>query len=153
MSPMRKKNRIAYIFALNISALPFFHDSIFYLRNPGDVIDSVNEWAGTKFHHHPIDWFTTFFNFELTNAKWGIELNANVSCGRPYILIFCGQDFYCGVKMWNKIILRFSTFLGLLEELGGASTAYWPNYPVYLPSDILGFEGLVQTSGTFSSSW
>jgi hypothetical protein len=36
---------------------------------------------------------------------------------------------------------------GLLEELGGASSAYWPNYPVYLPPDIMGFEGLVQTSG------
>jgi hypothetical protein len=40
---------------------------------------------------------------------------------------------------------------GLLEELGGASSAYWPNYPVYLPSDIMGFEGLVQTSGKLYS--
>ncbi len=28
-----------------------------------------------------------------------------------------------------------------LEQLGGKSTAYWPNYPVYLPKEVLGFEG------------
>jgi hypothetical protein len=27
-------------------ALPFFHDSVYYLRNPGDIIDSVSEWPG-----------------------------------------------------------------------------------------------------------
>ena len=28
-----------------------------------------------------------------------------------------------------------------IEQLGGKSTAYWPNYPVYLPREVLGFEG------------
>jgi hypothetical protein len=45
----------------------------------------------------------------------------------------------------------FPHVVGLLEELGGASSAFWPNYPVYLPSDIMGFEGLVQTSGKLYS--
>jgi hypothetical protein len=52
-------------------------------------------------------------------------------------------------KLFLQEILQnlFLHVAGLLEELGGASSAYWPNYPVYLPSDIMGFEGLVQTSG------
>ena len=63
------------------SALPFFHDSVYFIKNPGEMLDSVSSWADN------------------------------------------------------------------LEQLGGASTAYWPNYPVYLPKEVMGFEGIVQTSG------
>lgn len=69
-----------YITTFN-PALPFFHDSVYWMKNPGSMLDSVNDWAD--------------------------ELN----------------------------------------QLGGASTAYWPNYPVYLPKEVMGFEGVVQTSG------
>lgn len=63
------------------AALPFFHDPVYYIKNPGASLDSVNNWAKN------------------------------------------------------------------LVQLGGASTAYWPNYPVQLPKEVLGFEGVVQTSG------
>jgi len=62
-------------------ALPFFHDPVYFLRNPGDFLDSVDTWA-------------------------------------------------------DKI-----------EQLGGKSSAFWPNFPVQMPSSVLGFEGVVQTSG------
>ena len=31
--------------------------------------------------------------------------------------------------------------------MGGERTAYWPNYPVKMPFDLGGFDGLIQTSG------
>jgi hypothetical protein len=31
-----------------LAALPFFHDGIYYLRNPGDVLDSVSQWSGLQ---------------------------------------------------------------------------------------------------------
>jgi hypothetical protein len=58
----------------------------------------------------------------------------------------------CRLVFLREILQNlFLHVAGLLEELGGASSAYWPNYPVYLPSDIMGFEGLVQTSGKLYS--
>lgn len=62
-------------------ALPFFHDAVYFLKNPGDMLDSVNSWADN------------------------------------------------------------------LETLGVKASAYWPNFPVQMPSSVLGFEGVVQTSG------
>jgi len=69
-----------YITTFN-PALPYFHDGVYFLSEPGNRLDSVSEW---------------------------------------------GSD---------------------LVQLGGASTAFWPNYPVQLPSSVMGFEGVVQTSG------
>jgi len=69
-----------YITTFN-AALPFFHDSVYYLKNPGGQLDSVNDWS-------------------------------------------------------DKLV-----------QLGGSATAYWPNYPVQLPKEVLGFEGVIQTSG------
>jgi len=64
------------------AGLPFFHDSVYYLRNPGSMLDSVAEWDKS------------------------------------------------------------------IQQLGGKSTAFWPNYPVYMPKEVTGlFEGIVQTSG------
>jgi len=34
-----------------------------------------------------------------------------------------------------------------LEKLGGGASAFWPNFAVHMPSDVLGFEGMCQTSG------
>ena len=34
-----------------------------------------------------------------------------------------------------------------LETLGVSATAYWPNFPCKMPSEVVGFEGVVQTSG------
>jgi len=73
-------SQFMYITTFN-PALPFFHDSVYFLKNPGARMDSVSDWDDQ------------------------------------------------------------------LEQLGGKSTAYWPNYPVYLPKEVLGFEGVVQTSG------
>merc|ERR1712142_218494 len=69
-----------YITTFN-AALPFFHDPVFFLKNPGDFLNSVNSW-----------------NDEL-------------------------------------------------QTLGSKASAYWPNFPVQMPSSVLGFEGMVQTSG------
>ncbi len=44
-SPNFGKIHINVIFMIFL-ALPFFHDSVYYLRNPGDIIDSVSEWPG-----------------------------------------------------------------------------------------------------------
>jgi len=60
-------------------ALPFFHDSVYYLRDP--QLASASDWG-------------------------------------------------------NQVV-----------KMGGASTAYWPNYPVQMPSSIVGWEGIIQTSG------
>ena len=62
-------------------ALPFFHDPVFFLENPGDMLDSVDTWADH------------------------------------------------------------------LHTLGVKASAYWPNFPVKMPSSVLGFEGIAQTSG------
>merc|ERR1711892_64411 len=69
-----------YITTFN-PALPFFHDGVYFIGNPGNILDDVSNWASS------------------------------------------------------------------LVQLGGSSTAFWPNYPVQLPSSVLGFEGVVQTSG------
>jgi len=69
-----------YITSFN-PALPYFHDPVFFLKNPGNYLDSVNTWADK------------------------------------------------------------------LETLGAKASAYWPNFPVQMPSSVLGFEGVVQTSG------
>ena len=69
-----------YITTFN-PAFPFFHDPVYFLRNPGDKLDFINEWADD------------------------------------------------------------------LVVIGGESTAYWPNFPVHLPRHVVGFEGIVQTSG------
>jgi len=69
-----------YITTFN-AALPFFHDPVYYLKNPGNLLDSVNDWD-------------------------------------------------------NQI-----------KTLGNKASAYWPNYPVHMPKEVLGFEGMVQTSG------
>jgi len=63
------------------AALPFFHDPVYFLKNPGAILDSVDNWA-------------------------------------------------------NEI-----------ETLGAKASAFWPNFPVQMPSSVLGFEGVVQTSG------
>ena len=34
-----------------------------------------------------------------------------------------------------------------LQTLGGKKSAYWPNFPVQVPKEVLGFEAMVQTSG------
>lgn len=73
-------NTDMYITTFN-PALPFFHDGVFTIRNPGAQLGSVANWADS------------------------------------------------------------------LVQLGGASTAYWPNYPVKVPSEVVGFEGVLQTSG------
>jgi len=69
-----------YVTTFN-AALPYFHDPVYFLHNPGDLLDSVDQW----------------------DSK--------------------------------------------LTTLGGSASAYWPNYPVQLPKTVLGFEGVVQTSG------
>ena len=33
------------------------------------------------------------------------------------------------------------------ETLGTKASAYWPNFPVQVPKEVLGFEAMVQTSG------
>ena len=33
------------------------------------------------------------------------------------------------------------------ETLGSKASAYWPNFPVQVPKEVLGFEAMVQTSG------
>lgn len=62
-------------------ALPYFHDPVFFLRNPGDKLDSISSWP---------DQFLT---------------------------------------------------------LGSKASAFWPNYPVQIPKEVFGFDGIVQTSG------
>jgi len=62
-------------------ALPYFHDSVYTLRNPGQFLDSVSSWDDS------------------------------------------------------------------LVQLGGGATAYWPNYPVQVPENLFGWEGVLQTSG------
>jgi len=62
-------------------ALPFFHDPVFFLRDPGQYIDDVASWP----------------------------------------------DHF--------------------ETLGSKASAYWPNFPVQVPKEVLGFEAMVQTSG------
>ena len=69
-----------YITTFN-PALPYFHDAVFRLRNPGLYLESVANWA----------------------------------------------DY--------------------VETLGVKASAYWPNFPVHMPRDVVGFEGIVQTSG------
>ena len=39
------------------------------------------------------------------------------------------------------------TWEASLKKMGGRNTAYWPNYPVRLPYELGGFDGIVQTSG------
>ena len=34
-----------------------------------------------------------------------------------------------------------------LVKMGGSNTAYWPNYPVRMPYELGGFDGIIQTSG------
>merc|ERR1711936_87548 len=36
---------------------------------------------------------------------------------------------------------------GRLKKMGGANTAYWPNYPIRLPKEVSGFDGILQSSG------
>jgi len=72
--------RNMYLTSFNPS-LPYFHDPVYFLPNPGDHLDSVDTWS-------------------------------------------------------ERLI-----------TLGGSASAFWPNYPVQLPNTVLGFEGIVQTSG------
>ena len=69
-----------YITSFN-PALPFFHDPVFFLRDPGNYLDDVSSWPDH------------------------------------------------------------------LGTLGTKASAYWPNFPVQVPKDVLGFEAIVQTSG------
>jgi len=69
-----------YITTFN-PALPYFHDPVYMMTNPGSKLDSVNDWADS------------------------------------------------------------------LVTLGVKASAYWPNFPVRLPKEVVGFEGVVQTSG------
>ena len=69
-----------YITSFN-PALPFFHDPVFFLRDPGNYLTDVTSWP-----EH-------------------------------------------------------------LSTLGTKATAYWPNFPVQVPKEVLGFEAVVQTSG------
>jgi len=69
-----------YITTFN-AALPFFHDPVFFIKNPGNFLNSVDTWSDE------------------------------------------------------------------METLGSKASAYWPNFPVQMPSSVLGFEGIVQTSG------
>merc|ERR1711971_1414776 len=61
--------------------LPFFHDPVYFLRDPGNYLDDVSSWPDH------------------------------------------------------------------LGTLGAKSSAYWPNFPIKVPKEVLGFEGVVQTSG------
>ena len=69
-----------YITSFN-PALPFFHDPVFFLRDPGNYLTDVSSWPDH------------------------------------------------------------------MNTLGTKATAYWPNFPVQVPKDVLGFEAVVQTSG------
>merc|ERR1719400_2038675 len=69
-----------YITTFN-AALPFFHDPVFFIKNPGNFLSSVDSWSDQ------------------------------------------------------------------METLGSKASAYWPNFPVQMPSTGLGFEGVAQTSG------
>jgi len=61
--------------------LPFFHDPVYFLRDPGNYLDDVSSWPDH------------------------------------------------------------------LGTLGAKSSAYWPNFPIKVPKEVLGFEGVIQTSG------
>jgi len=69
-----------YITTFN-PALPFFHDSVYMISNPGDSLADVANWESN------------------------------------------------------------------LVQLGGRASAYWPNYPVQVPQEVFGVEGVMQTSG------
>merc|ERR1712215_134748 len=69
-----------YITTFN-PALAFFHDPVFFIKNPGEFLESVNSWPDN------------------------------------------------------------------METLGAKASAFWPNFPVHMPRSVLGFEGVVQTSG------
>merc|ERR1711992_361676 len=69
-----------YITTFN-PALPYFHDPVFMIPNPGEKLNSVASWA-------------------------------------------------------DEIV-----------TLGVKASAYWPNFPVKMPKEVVGFEGVVQTSG------
>merc|ERR1711971_307711 len=61
--------------------LPFFHDPVYFLRDPGNYLDDVSSWPDH------------------------------------------------------------------LGTLGAKSSAYWPNFPIKVPKEVLGYEGVIQTSG------
>merc|ERR1711971_1378263 len=45
---------------------------------------------------------------------------------------------------------KLNSVTGWADEvvtLGVKASAYWPNFPVQLPKEVVGFEGIVQTSG------
>merc|ERR1712032_267752 len=69
-----------YITTFN-PALPYFHDPVFMIPNPGEKLNSVSGWA-------------------------------------------------------NEVV-----------TLGVKASAYWPNFPVKMNKEVVGFEGVVQTSG------
>merc|ERR1712156_1325574 len=69
-----------YITTFN-PALPYFHDPVFMVPNPGEKLNSVASWA-------------------------------------------------------DEVV-----------TLGVKASAYWPNFPVKMPKEVVGFEGVVQTSG------
>merc|ERR1719510_1971245 len=69
-----------YITTFN-PALPYFHDPVFMIPNPGEKLNSVAGWA-------------------------------------------------------NEVV-----------TLGVKASAYWPNFPVKMNKEVVGFEGVVQTSG------
>ena len=37
-----------------------------------------------------------------------------------------------------------SDWFNQLDQLGGESTAYWPNYPVRIDEEVAGFDGIIQ---------
>ncbi|TRY79643.1 hypothetical protein TCAL_12605 [Tigriopus californicus] len=57
----------------------------------------------------------------------------------PVFKLHAPGKFMDFIDQWNEI----------MQQMGGedASTALWPNYPVRLPKEMAGFDGILQTSG------
>jgi hypothetical protein len=58
--------------------------------------------------------------------------------------------FHDPVYMISSPGEKLNSVTGWADEvvtLGVKASAYWPNFPVKLPKEVVGFEGVVQTSG------
>eukprot|EP00095_Tigriopus_kingsejongensis_P007119 maker-scaffold303_size215788-snap-gene-1.16 protein:Tk07119 transcript:maker-scaffold303_size215788-snap-gene-1.16-mRNA-1 annotation:"hypothetical protein DAPPUDRAFT_229131" len=57
----------------------------------------------------------------------------------PVFKLHAPGNYMDYIGRWNEI----------MQEMGGedGSSALWPNYPVRLPKEVSGFDGIVQTSG------
>merc|ERR1712098_545058 len=67
-----------YITTFN-AALPFFHDPVFFLKNPGDFLNSVNSWndelqtLGSKIEL-----------FDTSNGEQGTRKPINIAAGQDH---------------------------------------------------------------------